>query len=167
MRKFSDEEIRTLEVEYRAGVKSVNAIAKEFDVPEATLRRLIKKSGWVRGAPERKRQIVAEHFAGVTNGLTSDEVRQNQESAAQEDIADMQSGLVVARACIRRLGEMVEAADSPRDIKVIVEANKGAIETIRKIRGLDDKDLIDDFAKKVGEGAAMSALDAYSQMCGD
>lgn len=75
-------------------------IAKAHGIPEATLRRLAKKYAWVRGAPEIKRRIVADHFAGMTKGLTNDEVRQNQEGAASEDIADMECGLRIHRHCL-------------------------------------------------------------------
>jgi hypothetical protein len=50
----------------------------------------------------------------------------------------MRSGLAVARKCIGRLKLVVEVADDPKDIKVIAEANRIAVETIRRIRGLDD-----------------------------
>lgn len=171
MRRFTDESLSQIEAAYKAGGKSLNALAKELDIPEPTLRRLVKKNGWVQDAPGRKRKIVSEHFAGVssgmTNKLTNDEVRQRQEAAALEDISDMQAGLDVARACIRRLGDMVEDASDPRDIKVIVDANKGAIETIRKIRGLDEKDSLEDIAKKFGEGVSLSSQEAYLRMCND
>ena len=137
-RRFSDEELSQIEVAYKTSGKAVNALAKEFDLPETTLRRLIKTRGWVQDATGRKRSIVADHFAGSAGGLANGELRQSQEDAAREDIADMQAGLDVARACIRKLGAMIDEADDPRDIKIIVEANKGAIETIRRIRGLDE-----------------------------
>lgn len=38
-----------------------------------------------------KREIVAAHMAGVTNGITNDVVR-NIEDAAREDVADMERG---------------------------------------------------------------------------
>jgi hypothetical protein len=71
--------------------------------------------------------------------LTSDdEIRQAQVNEATQDVQDMNTGLSVARACMNKLLLMVEQVDNPNDVKRIVEANKAAVETIRKIRALDD-----------------------------
>lgn len=129
------------ERDYRASsALSVNALAVKHGIPEATLRREAKKRGWIRGASETKRQMVKDGLAGVslTKVLTNDEVRQINLDEASQDITDMREGLAVARACISKLASMVDGTDNPRDVKVIVEANKAAIETIRRIRGLDD-----------------------------
>lgn len=128
------------EVDYRAGSMSVNAIATKHGIPEPTLRREAKKLGWVKGLSSTKRAMVSDAMAGadLTKTLTNDEVRQNQLSAAHQDVADMNCGLAVARACMQSLLVMAASADSPRDIKSIVDANKAAVDTVRKIRGLDD-----------------------------
>jgi hypothetical protein len=51
----------------------------------------------------------------------------------------MNSGLAVARKCLVKLLDMVDMVADPRDIRAIVEANKSAIETIRRVRSLDSK----------------------------
>jgi len=128
------------EVDYRAGSMSVNAIANKHGIPEPTLRREAKKRGWVKGLSSTKRAMVRDAMSGsdLTNSLTSDEVRQNQLTEAQQDVKDMHAGLSVARSCIDALMGMIPIAENARDIKSIVDANKGAVETIRKIRGLDE-----------------------------
>ncbi|MBA5606330.1 hypothetical protein H3H36_13315 [Duganella sp. FT3S] len=62
---------------------------------------------------------------------------QLQADAAAQDIHDMNTGLAVARKVLNRLIDMVDETDDPRDLKVVVEANRAAIDTIRKIRSLD------------------------------
>jgi hypothetical protein len=57
---------------------------------------------------------------------------------ATQDVADMNTGLAVARKSMQKLLAMVDAVDQPKEVKLIVEANKIAVETIRKIRALDD-----------------------------
>lgn len=128
------------EVDYRSSAMSVNSIASKHGIPEPTLRREAKKRGWVKGLASTKRAMVSDAMSGadLTKKLTNDEVRQNQLSEAQQDVADMNSGLSVARGCIAALMALIPSVGEPRDIKTIVEANKSAIETIRKIRGLDD-----------------------------
>ncbi len=128
------------EVDYRAGSMSVNAVATKHGIPEPTLRREAKKRGWVKGLSSTKRAMVQDAMSGadLTKNLTNDEVRQNQLSAAQQDVADMNTGLAVARACMQALLVMVASAEGARDIKTIGEANKVAVDTVRKIRGLDE-----------------------------
>jgi hypothetical protein len=128
------------EADYRAGSMSVRAIADKHSIPEPTLRREAKKQGWVKGLAATKRAMVSDAMAGadLTHTLTHDEVRQNQLSEAQQDVADMHSGLAVARKCMSVLYAMAASATEPREVKTIVEANKSAVETIRKIRGLDE-----------------------------
>lgn len=153
-----------LETAYRAGVKSVRSLAAEFDVPEGTIRSRAKKHGWTRNPEGTKRELVRAAMSGAdsnfTHTVTQREVRENIESEADQDIADMRNGLSVARGCIEKLKAMVESADGPRDIKVIVEAVRGAVDTIRRIRGLDEP------APPVSNDNAqpMSAQEAYMRM---
>lgn len=127
-----------VELAYRSTQESVNSLAKRFGMSEPTLRRMVKKNGWIRCAPESKRRVVADAMAGVTKGLTSDEVRQAQENAASEDIADMAQGIRVFRNVLGAMEEASETVKDPRDAKVITEATEKAINGIRTIRGLDD-----------------------------
>lgn len=131
------------EREYHAGGWTINALANKYGIPEATLRRYSKKHGWVKGNVDLKRTMVREAMAGfsldeqVTDNLTIEHVRQLRSDAAAQDVADMNMGLTVARKCMAALLVMVEQVDHPKEVKLIVEANKGAVETIRKIRSLD------------------------------
>lgn len=137
------------ELDYAAGGMSMRAVATRHDIPEATLRRYAKQHGWVKGASEVKRELVREAMAGVpldaqsddagvTHEFTHAQVRQRQVAEASQDVQDMETGLAVARRCMEKLLQMADQVDNPNDVKRIVEANKGAVETIRKIRSLDD-----------------------------
>lgn len=140
------------EIVFAAGGKSMRAVAAQFGIPEATLRRHARTHGWVKGASEQKRELVREALAGepldaldagtddagVTQELTQSLVRQNRVNEATQDVADMNKGLEVARKVMDKLLQMVDGIESTADIKRICEANKAAIETIRKIRALDD-----------------------------
>lgn len=126
-----------IEGEYRAGVKSVNAIAADHEISEGAIRKRAKKEGWGRDPSGTKRQIVKAAMAGGTNNGTNIALRTIEEAAAL-DIADMERGLRINRQCLINLETAAESAVEPREIKVIVEATSSAIESIRKIRGLDD-----------------------------
>ena len=162
-----------IETAYRAGVKSVRAVADECGVPEGTIRSRAKKHGWTRNPEGAKRELVRAAMAGaqagfaqagfahaVTHTVTHTAIRKNIESEADQDIADMRNGLMVARSCIEKLKAMVDSAEGPRDIKIIVEATKGAIETIRRIRGLDEPAP----PATRDDAPPMSAQEAYMRM---
>ena len=131
------------ELEYHAGGWTINALATKYSIPEATLRRHAKKHGWVKGNADLKRTAVREAMAGysldeqVTNNLSVEQVRQLRMDAAAQDVADMSMGLTVARKSMAALLVMCEQVEHPKEVKLIVEANKVAVETIRKIRSLD------------------------------
>lgn len=135
-------------VDFAAGGMSMRAVAVKHGIPEATLRRHARLHGWVKGASESKRELVREALAGVPMGeddagvtqkFTHEQVRQKQLEEAGQDVQDMETGLEVARRCMQRLLTMVDQVDNPNDVKRVVEANKAAVETIRKIRSLDDE----------------------------
>lgn len=123
---------------------SVLECCRRFDVAETTLRRVLKSRGIIRSsAAAQKRERVEHHFAG---GDVADKVADCLPTveaiieAAKEDVADMEDGLKVARQCLKRLLELVPLAVDAAEIKRVAEANKIAIETIRRIRDLDAPD---------------------------
>lgn len=152
------------QLDYQAGGWSVNALANKYQIPEATLRRHAKKYSWEKGSSDAKRALVKAAMAGIplgydeqtASGQLVDEVRQLQLSAAEQDIADMDRGLTVARRCMATLLVMAATAEHPKDVKLIVESNKLAVETIRKIRGLDDEPLAPEatLTLDIGDGFA-------------
>lgn len=132
---------------YRAGIRSVESIAREFEISGAAIHKHAKKHGWVRNPEGTKREMVRAALSGFSVDGFNDGERLNHKTISDEtaqDIRDMQAGLSVARLCIDRLMLAVVTATDPKEIKIIAEANKTAIETIRKVRGLDDPQKTDD-----------------------
>ncbi len=126
---------------------SVLECCRRFGVSEGTLRRVLKSRGIIRSsAAAQKRERVEHHFAG---GDVADKVADALPdvddiiAAAKVDVADMESGLKVARQCLNRLLVLAESAADAAEVKRVAEANKIAIETIRRIRELD---AVPDFA---------------------
>jgi len=110
---------------------SFATLAARYSIPETTLRRKLKERGIFRNpdASNRKRQQVEAHFAGVDESTIED--------AANQDIADMQSALDVARGCLARLKQVVQKESDPRELKSVMDATEKAVTVIRRIRGLD------------------------------
>lgn len=132
-----------IEGRYRANKETLREIAEDYGIVEGTIRKEAKKNGWVRDPEGTKRQLVKDALSGINQGITQAGTQYAMriiEDEARQDVKDMQAGLDVARRCIERLREMLELTDGPRDVKVIAEANKIAIDTIRKVRGLDASD---------------------------
>lgn len=69
---------------------------------------------------------------------TPEQIKQRRLEEAQQDVADMNKGLNVARKALTRAAQMVDRVTAPKDLKSIVEASSGAVTMIRKIRALDD-----------------------------
>jgi len=128
---------------YRAGVKSIRDIAIDHGISDTAVRKHAKKHGWLRDPEGTKRQMVRAALSGFSVDGSQFAVKTLGEETSQ-DIRDMEGGLAVARLCIERLQLVVVDSKDPREIKVIADANKVAIETIRKIRGLDDPQRSDD-----------------------
>lgn len=152
--------LREAEVDYIAGVSSVNSIARKHGIPESTLRREAKLRGWVRERPETRRHHVALSLAGETLASEmANDVQQVHAAAIAQDVEDMNSGLAVARQVVKKLLPLVELVDDPRDLKVIVEANRAAIETIRKIRSLDEPP-----PPPIAQAVSMTVTDGFDEL---
>jgi predicted nucleic acid-binding protein len=126
-----------VEAEYRATKNSVNQIAKNNNLTEGTIRLRAKKCGWVRITGDLNRKLVESKMVGITDQTTNYEARILIEQSAEQDALDMMDGLAVARKSIKTLTALVEVCEDAKEVKVILEANKIAIDTIRRIRGLD------------------------------
>lgn len=135
-----------IEAEYKAGKRSLRDIAVDYGTSESTIRSRAKRHGWVRDAAGTVRRNVNEHFSGVAQDVTQTAVREMMKDAAQSGIVDMEMGLGNARKVLYQASRSLTVADDelipPRDLKILNEANAMAIETIRRIRQLDDPETI-------------------------
>lgn len=134
----------SVEAAYRAGIEPVTAIGAKYGISHTAINKRAKKNGWIRNPGQAKRAIVDAHFSGVgaavkpgvsaeVSGLT----RETIQSAAEQDIDDMERGLRIHRACLLNLEVCAVGSQDPKEIKTIVEAAGAAVAAIRKIRGLD------------------------------
>jgi hypothetical protein len=126
-----------IEGEYMAGIDSIRAIANRHEVSEGAIRKKAKAKGWLRDPAKTKRQIVSSAMSGGTQNGTQIALR-TIEAAAAQDIEDMERGLRINRMCLANLEDVAQASLDPKEIKIIVDATASAIESIRKIRGLDE-----------------------------
>jgi hypothetical protein len=128
-----------VEVDYKAGVRTLRVIALAHGTAESTIRKRATKHGWLRDPSGTKSEMVRSAMAGAQIGAqeSAQDVLRTIEQAAGEDIADMERGIRISRSCLVSLETASTTASEPKDIKVIVEATALAIDSIRKIRGLD------------------------------
>jgi len=127
-----------VEGDYRAGQLSLREMADRHGTSESNIRKRANKNGWIRDPSGTKRELVKRAMAGDSAQMGAQCALRTIEQEAEQDVLDMRSGLDVARACLVRLNQVVGELAEPRDIKVVAEANRIAIDTIRRIRGLDD-----------------------------
>ena len=132
----------SIEGAFRAGVMPLREIGSAFGVSEAAIRKKAKQNNWLRDPTGTKREIVKGLIAGISTGGGSQSAQEYASKSihieAEKDTEYMGDCLDVAVKAVRKLHGMIDSAGEPRDIKIIVEANKSAMETIRRIRGLDD-----------------------------
>ena len=139
-----------IEGDFRAGTKSYRELAAQYSVSVAAIQRKAKKNGWVRDPTGTKRRIVAARLAGVIQEVGQCTAYQI-EAEADQDVQDMQVGLLGARLALQRAVADLQpptaeqtTADprtgllAPKDLKILSECVRVNIETLRKIRGLDD-----------------------------
>lgn len=134
-----------IEAQYRGGSATIAEIASSHGISESYVRGQAKKRNWVRDAEATKRDLVRSAMAGVVT------------TEAEEDVRDMRKGLVCARAALDIVAEtlgshgQIVQYETPtgeektkinkvdaRDLKTLSECIKINIETIRRIRGLDE-----------------------------
>lgn len=128
-----------IEGEYRAGQRSLRDIADEHGITEGAIRHRAKKNGWVRNPSEVVREKVKAHFSGI--GTTQDATQyalRKIDEAVSSSIAYLEKGEANAARILDRVAEMLEVVSDPKDLKTLNDANAGAIDTIRRIRQLDD-----------------------------
>ncbi|KWI90186.1 hypothetical protein WM08_15120 [Burkholderia ubonensis] len=126
-----------IEAAYRANTEPVTAIAAKHGISHTAINKRARAGGWIRNPGKAKRAIVEAHFSGAVSTEVSGLTRETIQTAANDDIADMERGLRVHRLCLKALEKSAEGATEPKEIKVITEAAALAITGIRKIRGLD------------------------------
>ncbi|MFS0754469.1 hypothetical protein ABC383_07195 [Noviherbaspirillum sp. 1P10PC] len=69
--------------------------------------------------------------------FTQEQVRQICVNEANQDVLDMNKGLLMARKMMDTLLTLVHGVSDAADIKRIIRSNAAAVQTIRKIRSLD------------------------------
>ena len=126
-----------VEGDFRAGTKSLRAMAAYHNTSVASIRRKAEKMGWIRDPTGTKRRIVADRLAGLSQDPAQCAMVQIEDAAA-EDVSDMQQGLEGYRNILRAMVKASREVEEPRDAKVIAEALDKAVTGIRTIRGLDD-----------------------------
>lgn len=132
----------SIEAAYRGGTEAILSIANRHDITEAAIRKMATKRGWVRDPEGLKREKVkALVNASSHEGTTIEEV---MESEAKEDARDMNLALQAARLALQvsalGLKDMKDSGNrDAKNTKIWSECVAINTNTIRRIRGLDDK----------------------------
>jgi len=121
---------------YVSGTISVSELSRRYSIPESTIRNKIKRDGWIKSPSTLKAHIVREQLA---SSQKISHVAAIIETEANQDIADMNTALDAARSMLNKAGRLVELSEDGRELKVLSECVKINVDTIRKIRGLDEQ----------------------------
>ena len=140
-----------IEVAYRADVKSLRQLAKDYGISEGAIRQQAKQCDWVRDGKIITREHVNALLAHEKNHVDAEKAEALADSldhAAHDDMRDMQLSLRNARLILKIAHEVLTAiqADEPskrllmsnaRNLKMLSEATRHSTEIIRQIRQLD------------------------------
>ena len=134
---------------------SWDALATEFGIPASSIAEWAKRKGYGRSPTAAKRKLVEDLLAkpetvetvgqigAQTGHHTASTGNPENDAAAQEDVRDMRLGLQAARLALKvsamGLKQMAdEQIADPKASKLWSECIAINVNTIRKIRGLDD-----------------------------
>ncbi len=137
---------------------SWRTLEAEFSIAQSVIRGWAEKNGYGRSPTASKRKMVEDLLAKPEAAQQQSEPAQQDaqaaqratstgnpdvDAAAQEDVRDMRLGLQAARLALKvsamGLKKMAdEQIDDPRATKLWSECIAINVNTIRKIRGLDD-----------------------------
>lgn len=153
-----------IEAEYRAGKRPLRDIASDYGVAESTIRHRAKKNAWVRDVVGTVRRRINDSIAGIAHDVAQGAMRNIMDESVQAGVSDMALGLGNARKVLQQVDRSLSvAADEclpPRDLKTLNEANSGAIETIRRIRQLDEPGQVVSIDKAHRDSIFSAAFDA-------
>ena len=170
--------------DYIAGVKGIRAIGREYDVAEGTIRAKAKRAGWIRNPKSVKAKKVKEQMGGKAKAKTVNDkmavfhephqvavslenVDQLVEAAVNQDVKDMNLGLENARKALHKAGLMIDLLDDsegdPRFLKTLADVTKLSVDTIRKIRGLDEVEVKPDELAEWSEDQLREELDRLTR----
>jgi len=140
-------------------------LAAEFNLPAETIRQWSERNGYGRNPTDAKRKLVQDLLAkpdetgqqtgqpGQTGQKPVSTGNPEVDEAAREDARDMRLGLTAARLALQvsamGLKQQRDTGEAdPRSTKLWSECVAINVNTIRKIRGLDDPkpELNNDFA---------------------
>ena len=132
-------------------------------ISNCLIRKRSKLCGWIRDVEGAKRSMVKERMAGIgATERATERASAILQAEADVDAMVLKSSSAVFSRIIERCGALLDGASEAREVKVISEANRLAVEGYMKVRGLNDKEQKDDdsfetYLAKIGarkEGAA-------------
>lgn len=170
MTRKTDHDWPAIEADYCAGVLRISEISRKHGAPETTIYSRAKRSKWVRLDPAIKAKRVRDEVANPKAKTVNQKMSVSAEgsdtvdivnAAIDQDVQDMNLGLENARKALKKANTLmddinIEAVEpgqedifikvAAKDLKSLVDVTKTSIETIRKIRGLDDDQANDDLS---------------------
>ena len=163
--KLSDATWLKIQKLYEANIVSGVDIAKKYKTTTSTVRSYAKRHGWIKRSKSERAESVAKRLTSnkavqvgeaMSVGIATIDcsVESMVAAAVNQDVEDMNLGLINSRKALKKAGDLmddivIQSVEDPsqaeqfmkvaaRDLKSLVEVTKTSIETIRKIRGLDE-----------------------------
>jgi len=129
---------KAVELDFRAGVKSLEQIGKENGVAKSRISVVAKRDGWVR---DLKNRIKAKADARVNEAAVNDPVNAKENKLAERDIVDANAALqykvrISHRADLGRLGKLKNKVID--HIETVIDNLDDLNQVIAMLRNPDD-----------------------------
>lgn len=146
--------------EVRAEVRKEANLANEREIIEANAQVIADAVLNQRKDVQRARSTVQKLFAEMDASI--DGIEDLERLGELMDRSDEDGNLDKLNAVYRKIIALPSRVDST---KKLAESLRILVELERKVLRIKDDTSLEDVAKKFGDTAAMSAMDAYAQMC--
>lgn len=147
---------------YFQNLMTVAEIGKRYNVSPQSVYSRIKREAWPRrpksdhakavndkiesAAKQKAERVKAQTSVGAK--ITEANREEMINKAVDQDVQDMNMGLEAARSCLLKAKEMIDSIDVEEGqaphLKSLCDATRVSVDTIRKIRGLDEKEQEDE-----------------------
>lgn len=147
-----------IEVHFRAGVRSIREIAREFGVSDTAIRKRARECGWTR---DHAAKVEAKAAEKVRTALVRSEVRNQTGDANREpppaEAAQIEiEAEVSARIQIAHRADVTRARELATKLLAEVEAQTVSLELLMTLR---------EFLADQTDAAAKKRVQLFTQMC--
>ena len=153
-----------VEADYRAGELTLRDIGEKYGCTEGGVRHKAKQAGWMRNPSGLKQERFKAAISGVTTQNTSQTSQDGSittqaaadiiDAEGQRDVVFTHKAVEFFESVLDTVAASLPGQDSPKAVKTLTETAVLAVNSYRRLRGLEDsaanKGGLEDWLETVG-----------------